>query len=193
MVAERIAQAIALDEAQSQAAGMATRLAAPLVDARVRAGSPGAAEELSWVMAHRMQDGSIAHVKLWDEDGRVVWSDQPELVGRSFDLPDDVDALFGTRRSTAELSDLTRAENVGEQAEGQLLEVYVGTFDHDGVPLVAEAYLTTGPMDANARTILWSFMPVSLGALLLFLLVVAPAGPVDAAPGGARAGRAGER
>lgn len=173
-VAGRIARSLALDGARTQGAGIAARLAAPLVDADVRAGRPGAADQLTTVMANRMQDGSIAHVKLWDDSGRIIWSDQSELVGRSFELQDDVARLFGTRGTSAELSELTREENIQERTEGPLLEVYAGAFDDDGEPLVFEAYVATEQMDQNARTIFLSFLPLFVGSLGLFLLVVLP-------------------
>ena len=50
VVADRAARSITLDDARTHARGMATRLAAPLVDERVRAGVPDAVAQLSRVM-----------------------------------------------------------------------------------------------------------------------------------------------
>jgi signal transduction histidine kinase len=174
LVAERVARSIALDSARNQAAGVATRLAAPLVDEEVRSGAPAAADQLTTVMTNRLRDGSIRHVKLWDEDGRVIWSDQPELIGRVFDLSPEVSALFGTEDVVAEISDLSREENVAERGEGELLEVYVGAVDRDGVPLVFEAYIPTSVMDENADTLVTSFVWVIVGSLVVFFLLVLP-------------------
>lgn len=173
-VADGIARRHALEDARRAGAGVATRIAAPLVDAQVRAGVPGAAAQLTTVMDNRMRDGSVGHVKLWSADGTVVWSDQPEIVGRRFDLSADVERLFGTTRTVAEISELSRAENVAERGEGPLLEVYVGTFDADGQPLVVEVYLDTEPIKQTAQGIVTSFVPVIAGALVLLLLVVLP-------------------
>ena len=176
LVAERIARHQALDEARARGAGVADRVAAPLVDATVRAGTDGAAtrEQLNLVMSNRMADGSLSHVKLWDEQGRIIWSDDKDLVGRRFDLEADVAALFGTREVTAEVSDLSKEENVEEYAEGELLEVYAGTFDADGVPLVFEAYFPVDQMEQDTRTLVVAFVPLVVGALMLFLAVVLP-------------------
>lgn len=174
VVADRIAREHALDDAERQGVGLATRIAAPLVDAGVRAGGPGAADQLTTVMDNRMRDGSVQHVKIWNEDGQVIWSDQKEVVGRTFPLPADVSALFTEPGATAELSELDREENVAEAGEGPMLEVYVGTTDADGEPLVVEAYLAAEPMEANARTVLIAFVPVIAGATVLLMLVVVP-------------------
>lgn len=173
-IAERVARDQALDDAREQGAGVAERLVAPLVDEDVRARTPGAADQLTAVMAARMRDGSVRHVKVWDVDGVVIWSDQQEMVGRRFALTQDVAALFGTRGVTAELSGLDRPENLGEREERELLEVYVGTTDRTGEPLVVEAYLSTAPMEENTRAIVATFVPLIVGSLVLLLLLVVP-------------------
>ena len=173
-VAQQIAKAHAVDDARRLGTGIARRLAAPLVDADVRAGETGAASQLSTVMDNRMQDGSVRHVKIWDQEGRVIWSDRTELVGRRYRLPGEISALFGTTGTAAELSELARSENSLERPEGPLLEVYAGAFDADGEPLVVELYLATEPMEENARTIVLAFVPVIVGSLVVFLLVVVP-------------------
>lgn len=174
LVAERIAQRHALIDARQQAAGIADRLAAPLVDEGVREGVPGASNALTQVMQNRMADGSVRRVKLWDSGGRIIWSDQDELIGRRFELSNDVRQLFGTHETKAELSDLSRQENVAERSEESLLEVYAGTVDAEGVPLVFEAYLDINSMQQTARSIVISFVPVVIGSFVLFLLVVVP-------------------
>ncbi len=174
LIAERIARHQALDDARASGAGVADRLAAPLVDREVRAHPDSAGAQLDLVMGNRMADGSLSHVKLWDERGRILWADEKDLVGRRFPLDRDVAALFGTRRVTAEVSDLMKDENLSERFEGQLLEVYAGAFDADGVPLVFEAYLPVDQIDQDAHTIVVAFVPLVVGALVLFLAVVLP-------------------
>jgi signal transduction histidine kinase len=174
LVSERIAQRHALIDARQQAAGIADRVAAPLVDEDVRGGVPGASDALTQVMQNRMADGSLSRVKIWDADGRIIWSDEDELIGRRFELEDDVRRLFGTHETTAELSDLSREENVAERSEESLLEVYAGTVDAQGAPLVFEAYLDLASMQQTARSIMVSFVPVVIGSFVLFVLVVVP-------------------
>ena len=174
LVANKIAQHQALADAREQASAIADKLAAPLVNREVRERGLPAAERLDTVMMTRMADGSVRHVKLWDETGRVIWSDEDDLVGQRFAMEEDVTELFDTTKATAELSDLSKEENQLEQSEGELLEVYAGTFDADGEPLVFEAYLTTEQMRSAAQTILVNLVPLILGTLALFMLAVLP-------------------
>lgn len=174
LVAAQIARHRALEDSRRQAANLANRLAAPMIDESIRRGDPGAAETLDMVMANRMRDGSVLRVKVWDAEGRVVWADSKVLVGRVFDLDPEVAALFGTRDTYAEVSSLEQAENVVERAQGELLEVYVGTFDSDGEPIVVETYLSTREMTDYSLAIATSFVTLVLGTLVVFLLVVLP-------------------
>ena len=174
VVAQQVAEHRAVETARAQGGGIAHRLAAPLVDSAVRTGDPAATERLSTVMANRIRDGSVRHIKMWDQSGSVIWSNDADLVGRRFELADEVTALFGTQDSVAALSDLSAEENVGERADEQLLEVYIGAHDREGVPLVVEAYLETDQMERDARHIVWTFVPLVVGALVLFLIIVLP-------------------
>ena len=93
-------------------------VAGPLGNAEGRAPRPGSAVELTSVMRNRMSDGSVIRAKLWTKDGEVSWSDEKELVGRRFPLADDVKALFGTDKVTAEVYNLSTSEYQGERDLG---------------------------------------------------------------------------
>jgi hypothetical protein len=174
VVGQSVARSQALDEARSRARVLAADLVAPQVDRDVRERQPGAMSGIEGVLNSRLQDGTIQHVKLWDEDGRIIWADQKELVGRRYHLPDDVASLFGTEQVRAELSDLERPENVAERDEGQLLEVYVGSRDADGVPLVFEAYLPTDRIEQDESAIISGVLPISIGALAILQTAMLP-------------------
>ena len=174
VIGSKIAKDSALQEARLRGATIADTVAAPLVDRGVRRGDLDSTANLDRVMRARMADGDLSRVKLWSQDGTVLWSDDSVLVGRRFVLEPDVKALFGTRRATAELSDLSKAENVEERDQGELLEVYTGTRDADDEPLVFEAYLSTTRMRSDQRRIVLDILPLAIGGLLLFQVTVLP-------------------
>jgi signal transduction histidine kinase len=174
IIAGQIAKDAALREARQRGATIADTIAAPLVGAGVRTGDPQALRKLDDTMRARMSDGSLSHVKLWSDKGVVLWADEKVLVGQTFPLDSDVSGLFGTRKVNAELSDLSKLENVGERAEGELLEVYAGTRGADNQPFVFEAYLSTDEMRASERAIIRQIVPLAVGGLMLFQLAVLP-------------------
>jgi signal transduction histidine kinase len=65
----------------------------------------------------------LVRVKIWNHDGVIVYSDDPKLVGRKYELSDE---LRGTYEglTTADISPLEKDENVDERGYGELLEVY---------------------------------------------------------------------
>lgn len=174
VIGDHIAKGAALDDARLRGATFSGTVAGPLVDSRVRDGDSDAVRQLERVMRGRMSDGSLRHVKLWSQDGTVIWSDEQSLVGRRFQLEEEVRALFGTTAVRAELSDLTKAENIQERSEGELLEVYAGAKDAEKQPFVFEAYLTTARMRAYERTLVVDILSVAIGGLLLFQIAVLP-------------------
>ncbi len=174
LLSRTLARNDALLDARLAGAQIAEGIAAPLVTAELRQGDVAAVARLSEAMLDRMSDGSVRHVKLWQADGRLLWSDETDLVGRTFDLDADVRELFGTHHSVSELSSLDKAENVEEADEGQLLEVYVGSEDTVGEPFVFEAYITPAQVDESTQAALKTLLPLGLGALLLFQLTVLP-------------------
>lgn len=172
-MSERIAQDVALDEATYRSGSIARGLSG-LVDQGLRAGEERSLERISDALSPALYNGTLSHIKLWARDGTILWADERELVGRRFDLEPDVRQLFGTQHVVAELSQLERAENAGERAAGELLEVYVGAFDADGRPWVFESYLSTEQMESNRTAILSGMLPLALGGILLLQVAVLP-------------------
>jgi hypothetical protein len=69
-------------------------------------------------------DDSVVRVKLWDADGRIVYSDPPELIATDYPLGEDELDAMRSSRIVAEVSDLSAPENRFERQYGKLLEVY---------------------------------------------------------------------
>ncbi|MER7071349.1 histidine kinase [Terrabacter sp. NPDC000476] len=174
LLSQPLAEQLAVREASSRSTAYATAVVAPLVDARVLRQEPDATATLARFMRSRMADGSITHMKIWTETGRVVWSDEPAVNGSSYELDEDVASLFGTTAVTAEVSELDKAENAQERGDGRLIEVYVGFHADDGSPLVFEAYWPTERIQQDVGDIRWRFTGLGLGALLVLAATLLP-------------------
>jgi len=115
----------------------------------------------------------IARVKIWSRDLHVVYSDDPELIGRAFPSSHELeDALDG--QIVSEVSDLTKEENVGDRSYGKLLEVYVPlTFPGDPAPAGAfELYLPYLPIEAAVARDSHRLYLVLLGGLALLYVAL---------------------
>jgi signal transduction histidine kinase len=174
LLASQISQDLALRHASSRGTTFAQAVSGPLVNAKLRAGDPQSLRTFSQVMDNRLKDRSIEHIKVWDRDGRILWSDEPTLRARVFRLDPSVRRLFDSGGTVASVSDLKDRENVLDRPDAPLLEVYVGTHGSDGVPVVVESYWATDQIHEDARAIFLRLGPLPLGALLLFAALMLP-------------------
>ena len=121
----------------------------------------------------------VIRLKIWNRDARVVYSDDPELIGRLYPASEDLrEALEG--EVAAEVSGLEEAEDASERGRGPLLEVYVPLrFSASDAPEGAfEVYIPYGPVAEaiNRDTTRLSLILVAGLALLwaaLFRMVMA--------------------
>jgi two-component system NarL family sensor kinase len=141
----------------------------PALRDRVLSGDPRALAALDRVVRQRVLGSEIVRVKLWDASGRIVYSDEPRLVGARYALGAEEAAALRSGHADADLSDLSAPENRFERHFGSLLEVYLPVRTPNGTPLLFETYLQYSSVSASARRVWWGFVP----ALLIGLLVLA--------------------
>lgn len=147
----------------------------PRLDAAVIAGDPAALRSFDTAMRKYVLQGSLVRVKLWNADGKIVYSDEPRLIGQQFPLgPEEQEALRRQGSSASEISDLSRPENKFEIPYQKLLEVYVGVRGTNGEPMLFEAYFEYRAVTEAGQAAWRRFAPPSLGALLVLELVQIP-------------------
>ena len=89
-------------------------------------GDPAAIQRLDDRVHAAVLSGPLVRIKLWADDGTIIYSDQKELIGQKYDLGDDKAEMFATddHVAEAEVSDLSAPENAYERPFTKLLEVY---------------------------------------------------------------------
>ena len=90
----------------------------------VLSGDPKALKKLDDLVQGRILNTSVVRVKIWTRDGRILYSDQQQLIGQRFSLGPDEQRLFDHGGIEAQLSDLSKPENRFERQEGKLLEAH---------------------------------------------------------------------
>lgn len=119
--------------------------------------------------------GDFVRVKLWSPDKTILYSDQPELIGRQFELDEDFDTMF---EPLSHVSDLSAEENEIErnQFDAGLLETYVPVRTAEGELLaVWEVYHLLDEHDAAVVETRWMVLfavGAGLGLLAVFLVSV---------------------
>lgn len=137
-------------------------------------GQPAALARLDNLVLGRVLDESLMRVKVWSRDGRILYSDQPAIVGERYRLGADERRLFREGGADAELSDLSRPENRFERQEGELLEAYTAIRTPNGTQVLFEIYRRVGSIRASSERLLRALAPPLLGGLVVLLLFQVP-------------------
>lgn len=136
---------------------------------------PGPAQvTLDRVVRQRVIGHQIVRVKVWDATGRIVYSDDTSLIGTRFPLEGQERAVIDNGGASAEVSDLSGAENQDEKQWGQLLQVYQVVQTPAGQRLLFETYQPYQVITDSSERLWLSSLPVLLGGLSLLYLVQAP-------------------
>lgn len=169
----RIGTEQAIDEAKRAAYVSSVGLLAPVVDDDLLTMDRDALDRVDAVVREHVLQGSLVRVKIWSEDGTIVYSDEPRLIGERFTLGDDERAILASGEQGAEVSDLSEPENRFE-TESKLLEVYSRAETPSGTPLLFEAYFRYSGVTDVGRQLWAQFAPITIGALILLELIQIP-------------------
>jgi len=137
-------------------------------------GSPAARARLDRLVRARVLRDPVVRVKFWTPQGRIVYSDEPRLIGTRHPLEADERAALRTGRAKADVTDLKQAENRFERRWKKLLEVYLPVRTPRGHRLLFESYMRFSSINASGRDLLVRFAPALLGVLLVLVLIQLP-------------------
>ena len=156
----------------AQAAELSGRaVVAPLVSRGLLAGRTRELARIDAVVRKHVLRPPVVRVKLWAPDGRVLYSDEPRLIGRTFPLQRAERALLTSGGSTSELSELSGPENRFERGSGRLFEVYTRVRGPDGTPVLFETYQRFESIAADGLGLWRAVLPALVVGLLLLELV----------------------
>ncbi|MFI5960506.1 sensor histidine kinase [Cryptosporangium sp. NPDC051539] len=133
-----------------------------------------ARQRLDGVMRSGVLVGAVIRTKLWTPEGRIVYSDEPRLVGRTFPLGTDERDVLKDPSTRADVSDLDEPENEYERSEGKLLEVYRPVWTPSGRTLLFETYSRYDVVTERSGQLWQGFAGITISSLLLMLVLQAP-------------------
>ena len=173
LAAQLLAERQSVNDAASRADVFAQAVIQPAVTDALADGDPAAVAALDALVRDRVLGAEVVRVKLWRPDGRVIYADEPQLIGRTFAFSDDQQAALSDPQVRAEVSDLSGDENQFEDG-GRLLEVYRPVWTPDGRQLLFEIYSPYAPVAARSAELWRGFTGVTISSLLLFAALAAP-------------------
>jgi two-component system, NarL family, sensor kinase len=166
------------DEAIRQAKDV-TRLAGrgiaePALSPGLYSGDPAAMRRVKRALDGTVLREPVVRVKIWTADGRILWSDEPRLIGKRFPLGAEELEALRAGRTNAEISDLSRPENWFERNYEKLLEVYLPIRGPGGRPLLFESYSRFSSVSQSGRRQAESLALPLVGGLFLLWLATLP-------------------
>lgn len=153
---------------------LARSVAQPAIPPGLVDGDAGAIDQFDRTVLERLLIEDVQRIKIWNSDGRIVYSDATELINEQFDLGDDERRVLLHGNSDAEVSNLARPENRFEINSNGLLEVYTRVWSPEGEPLLFEVYYSADDVAQRKEEIFDAFRPITLGGLVLLLALTTP-------------------
>lgn len=147
----------------------------PVVGEGLLTGDPRAQKRVdSVVREHVLGQDGIIRVKIWGNDGHIVYSDEERLVGGKYHLGEDERAILTKGGIKAQATDLSRPENRFENSNYDLLEVYLPIHTEQGTPLLFETYTRSSFVSSAGQRIWSTLAPVLIGALVMLAALQLP-------------------
>jgi two-component system NarL family sensor kinase len=167
--------------AESQSVHEAAQLTNVLADSVVQpaltdamATSTTAAAQLDSLVRQRVLSSSLVRVKIWTPQGRIVYSDEPRLVGVTFGLDGGARAALSNPQVRAEITDLDEPENRFERGQGTMLEVYRPVWTPSGKPLLFETYFRYDQVSDRASQLWRGFAGITLSSIVAIVVLLVP-------------------
>ncbi|HYO40459.1 MAG TPA: ATP-binding protein [Nocardioidaceae bacterium] len=164
----------AIADARATTELLASSVAAPAIPLGLVDVDPAAVDRFDRTVLRRLKVEDVKRIKIWRADGMIVYSDQSELIGKTYALGADEREVLADGGSDAEISNLRGFENRFERDLGGLLEVYTRIESPEGEPLLFEAYFSASDIAERRQEVYDAFQPMIFGGPLVLVAVTTP-------------------
>ena len=169
VVSVAVARDQSVKDARTTAEVLARTVVEPRIDQWLQTGKPARMAELDAAFSASISGSDVKSIRLWNEDGVVIYSNDPRLIGESFPLPA---AIAGG--AVQGMADTTRPENRYLDPESDWVQVSLPLTGGDGSRYLFEISKLQDSLQQEARSVWIAFAPILAGSILLLgaLLVV---------------------
>jgi signal transduction histidine kinase len=174
VLSARVAAQQASDDARQVTRVLARSVAEPAIPRGLVDGDAGAIDKLDREVLDRLLVGDVRRVKIWREDGTIVYSDESTLIGTQYPLDEDERDVLENGGIEAEVSDLSKPENRYETEPGGLVEVYTRIRSPEGEPMLFEVYYSADDLAARQSALFAPIQRITVGGLLAMLVIATP-------------------
>jgi two-component system, NarL family, sensor kinase len=161
----RVSHDIVVQDALDLTQRLADYAVTPGIIDDLRAGDPAALSKVKAGLAPWVTDETILRVKIWSPEGKVLYSDVSELIGKTFELEPWHKDLLAGGPPTVSVGVQAEEENIYEAGTGELVEVYVASHANERMPVLVEVYFDDEVLLGPQHHILLGMIPVLLIAM----------------------------
>ena len=165
IASRRVGEREAVLDARTTALVKAQGVVQPALTDGLLTGDEAAIHALDEVVQRYVLDTELVRVKIWSEDGTILYSDVSDLISDRFTLDEEERDAIDQQVVEADVSDLDRPENRFERRYGKLLEVYLPLRTPNGTPVLFEAYLRYDAVTDSATRVWKAIAPIAIGSL----------------------------
>ncbi len=173
LAARQLAEREAVTDAATMAAVLAKAVVQPSLSDGLLTGDPAAIAAFDEVARAQLLVDPIVRVKLWSEQGKVLYADEEQLIGRTFALSDEQQLALQGRKTVADVSNLDESENAFESA-ARAVEVYQPVWTPNGQIALFEFYTDYDSVGERTGQLWRGFAGVTASSLVLLVVIVVP-------------------
>jgi len=173
LAARQLAEREATNDAATMAGILAEAVVEPSLTDGLLSGDPASVAAFDQVVQDRLLSKAIVRVKLWSAQGKVLYADESQLIGRTFPLSKAQRSALDQPATVADVSNLDESENAFE-SQDRALEVYRPVWTPSGHVALFEMYASYDPVFARTTQLWRGFAGVTASSLILLVVIVAP-------------------
>lgn len=116
----------------------------------------------------------VFRLKIWSADGTILWSDQTDLIGKNF-AQNHHFQLASSGKTAYNNEGFQKSENITEQNERIVVEVYTPVYDGNRIIGVMELYESNKELSllmVRSTETIWMSLAVAGVTIYLLMLVV---------------------
>lgn len=157
-----VAQEQSVNDARTTAQWLARTVVEPRLDDGLKTGKPARMAELDAAFSASISGSDVKAIRLWNEDGVIIYSNDPRLIGERFPMPG---AIAG--EAVQGMADPGRPENRYLDPGANWVQVSLPVVGEDGSRYLFQISKLQASLRQEARDVWVAFAPLLAGSMVL--------------------------
>ena len=161
-ISAAVARQQSVSDARTTTEWLARTVVEPRIDAGLRTGRPARIAELDAAFSASVRGSDVRAVRLWNEDGVIIYANDPRLIGEEFAMPAET-----TDAPEQAIADPNRPENRYLDPGANWVQVSLPLVSEDGSRYLFQVSKEQDTLRQDARSVWMAFAPLLAGSMVL--------------------------